>query len=791
MIRPMRRSFVSLLALTLSVLAVAPAAAQGRLGAKADARLTSRVADGVVRAAIEVRIEPGWHLYHDDLGNPEAIGKPTRVEMSGAGITWSEVRFPKPLKLDQPGLGTWIYGHEGTIVLYAAGRIEEGAGGEDIGAELDGLTCEDLGLCIPYGQELTSKGAGKDALFASFPQDLVLSLTKTATVPDVQAAKVPLVAKKDSGKASARLFSRVKDGRVRVAIPIDIEEGWHLYHTELGPPEATGLPTTVTLLGAGVEWSAVRFPAPLRLDQPGLDTWIYAHEGKIVLHAEGVLPGGNAVPVGVLLEGLTCEDAGTCIPYKELAVGAGRGDDKYFADFPDDLVIGSSGGEFGSESPGASGGIEPNLGTSAAAGSIDYAAVTFPDFEPQTETATHSLVMWLLIAFLAGMILNVMPCVLPVISIKILSFVQQAGEDKRRILALGLAFAAGIVVVFLGLATVAVSLQFGWGEQFQSQTFLVVMIGIVFAFALSLFGVYELGAPLPAGAASSMSKEGLPDAFFKGMLATVLATPCSGPFLGSTLTWTLAQPSLTVFAIFLALGLGMALPYVILTANPRLLRILPKPGPWMDTFKQVMGFVLLATVIYLMISLRQDLLLFTATFLVFVAIGCWWWGRFATFDQSVAKRYATLVFAVLIVAGGARISFADFRGLFAVEAAGPAGETWEDFDGERLVRLLESGRSVFVDFTADWCPNCKWNEKFVYDDDEVRELFVAKQVIRMKADITHDSPETDVIERLMVGLGAHSIPFMALFPSDRPFEPHVRWDIVRTNDMSGLLETLP
>ena len=270
------------------------------------------------------------------------------------------------------------------------------------------------------------------------------------------------------------------------------------------------------------------------------------------------------------------------------------------------------------------------------------------------------------------------------------------------------------------------------------------------------------------------------------MLATVLATPCSGPFLGSTLAWTLAQPPAVVFAIFVSLGLGMALPYVVLTANPALLKIVPKPGPWMETFKQSMGFVLMATVVYLMISLRQDLILFTVAFLVFVSLGCWWWGRFATFDQSSGKRFATLAMALAIMGLGAQLSFGNLRGLFHAES----DNAWIAFDSSRFESDLGT-RSVFVDFTADWCPNCKYNEAFVYDSEEVRRKFADKGVVVYKADITHRDPRTDMIERLMEKLGAKSIPFMAVFPHDQPGEPHVRFDIVKQADMLAILDSLP
>jgi thiol:disulfide interchange protein DsbD len=376
-----------------------------------------------------------------------------------------------------------------------------------------------------------------------------------------------------------------------------------------------------------------------------------------------------------------------------------------------------------------------------------------------------------------------------VVSIKVLSFVQQAGESRRRVLALGVAFGAGILLVFLILGALAAGFGAQWGDQFQSSTFLIIMIAVVFAFALSLFDVFEVGLPSAVSdlAGSGIKREGLVDAFMKGMLATVLATPCSGPFLGSTLAWALAQSTLTIYLVFTALGLGMAIPYVILTANPALLKIVPKPGPWMQTFKQIMGFVLLATVAYLMVSLESKELLFTNFFLGFVALGCWWWGHFARFDQTSFQRATVLVVAMALIAGGGWLSFGVMKPAFG----GGGHGVWQPFDPIQMQAHHDQGRSVFVDFTADWCPNCKYNERFVYEAEDIQKIMQQKGVVMMKADITHKTPYTEMVKRLMNELGGVAIPFMAVFPGDQPSQPHVLFDIVTKSQLGKILERLP
>ena len=420
-------------------------------------------------------------------------------------------------------------------------------------------------------------------------------------------------------------------------------------------------------------------------------------------------------------------------------------------------------------------------------------AVDFSQYTPRTNPSGHSLPAWLLLAFVAGLVMNIMPCVLPVVSIKVLSFVQQAGESRGRVLGLGLFFAAGMITVFLALAAAAILFGLGWGQQFQSPVFLIVMIALVFAFALSLFGVYEFGVPSAVGSlAAGAPREGYGSAYLKGVLATLLATPCSGPLLGSTLAWTLTQPPPVVLAIFGMLGLGMALPYVVLTAQPALLKRLPKPGPWMETFKHLMGFLLVGTVVYLMISLDQTLLLFTVMLLVFVATGAWVWGRFALRARSSAGRVLVLASALLIVGAGAYLSFHTLRNAVQPPAvAADASIAWEPFDPVKLAQYHREGRSVLLDFTADWCANCQFNEARVYNSAPVRALLRDKHVVAMQADLTREGPSTAAIRRLMTQLGARSIPFLAVFPGDQPTRPYTLYDLVDRETVRSLLQQLP
>ena len=612
---------------------------------------------------------------------------------------------------------------------------------------------------------------------------LVLGIAVIGGLANVGAAQIAGF-DPNQNNASAELFTRQTGGRIQAVVRIKIDSGWHLYGDVLGHPKAIGTPTTVTLGAEGIKWSKVVFPKPHRLPQKiaGPDVWINSHEGTILLYAAGQAD-ARVEGITAKIDAQTCSDTGSCMLYAESLKSLGRGDDTLFAAFPANLSISDT---LTVKTPADS--DKP-----APADTTDYAAITFGDYAPRDGGGGgHNLGIWLLIAFLAGMLMNVMPCVLPVISIKILSFVQQAGESRGRVLALGSVFGAGMLLVFWALAIAAMTLGLNWGEQFQSDGFMVVMVTIVFAFALSLLGVFTLGVPRQVNTlAAGMGREGLGNAFFNGMLATLLATPCSGPFLGSTLAWTLAQTPLTIFLIFTMLGLGMALPYVVLTAFPKLLAFLPKPGAWMETFKQAMGFLLLLTVVYLMISVRRDLLLFTNAFLVFVAVACWYWGRFAKFGQKPVKRWATVVVTVAILGLGAQLSFGTMQGAFAPGEPGEGHIDWIEFDHEALEEHIKAGRTVFVDFSATWCPNCVWNEKMVFETDEISELIKKKGVISMRADITHDNPRTRMLVRLRNKLGGRALPFLAVFPSDRPNEPIVRPDIVTIGTMREIFNAVP
>lgn len=321
---------------------------------------------------------------------------------------------------------------------------------------------------------------------------------------------------------------------------------------------------------------------------------------------------------------------------------------------------------------------------------------------PESKLDALALLVGLGGGFLGGLILNVMPCVLPVIGLKIMAFVQQAGESRRRVFLLNVWYSLGLLLVFWVLATLAAFAGLGWGAQFQNTSFTIVLSSVVFVFALALLGVWEVPIPgfVGGSAATSLaSKEGITGAFFKGVLTTVLATPCTGPFLGPALTWAVQQHPLVVYATFTAVGMGMALPYLVLGAFPRLIAFLPKPGAWMDTFKQLMGFILLGTVVWLMFNLEPHQALPVVALLFGLWLACWWVGRIPVTADMAGKLQGWAMAGVL--AGGAvwlafgwfnGVMYRKFQPLYATRSAVAAAP----------VPRPPGKYTVLIDFTADW-----------------------------------------------------------------------------------------
>jgi thiol:disulfide interchange protein DsbD len=388
-----------------------------------------------------------------------------------------------------------------------------------------------------------------------------------------------------------------------------------------------------------------------------------------------------------------------------------------------------------------------------------------------TGTVPASLLLILVSAFVGGMILNLMPCVFPVLSLKILGFVQQAGENRAKIRNHGFVFAAGVLASFWALAGLLLALraggaQLGWGFQLQSPAFVGGMALLIFVLGLSMAGVFEIGASLTRLGSAGGSAEGYGSSFFSGVLATAVATPCTAPFMGSALGYAISQPAWESMLVFSFLGAGMATPYLLLSLNPQLLKRLPRPGAWMETLKQVLSFPLFATVIWLVWVFGLQTGIDGATGLLgamlFLGLSGWIVGRWNAYSISPRTRLVTRGIALLAIAAGLALAWNASQ--FSAPAMGAAGEgkaaVWQPWSAEKVNALVAEGKPVFVDFTAAWCLTCQVNKRTVLHRESIENAFREKGVELLVADWTNQDP---AIAKQLEALNRSGVPVYALY----------------------------
>ena len=418
----------------------------------------------------------------------------------------------------------------------------------------------------------------------------------------------------------------------------------------------------------------------------------------------------------------------------------------------------------------------------------------------QIAQSSGRLATFLLFGFIGGFILNLMPCVLPVISLKIFGFIKQAGQSRARIFRSGLAFTAGIFVWFMTLAILLIALKgtgrdVTWGGfQFTNAYFVLALSIVVLIFALNLFGVFELSLPqsLQRGMLASGERTDDLGSFFQGVFATVLATPCTAPFLGTALGFAFSQSALVILAMFVAIAAGMSAPYLLLSAQPAWMRFLPRPGAWMVHVKQFMGFLLIATLLFLLYVLGAqrglDGAIWASCFLLIVAIACWMKGAFILPTISGAKRTVVILLMLLLLLGSGVYFIGDKFQSAKIDSAqaGTAGGDWQSFTPERLQSERDAGHAVFVDFTAAWCLTCKFNEKAVLENSEVRDAFQRHAVVKMKADWTNGDPQ---ITKLLQQFGRPGVPLYVLYPG-KSEAPIVFPELLTKSILLDKLETI-
>ncbi len=677
------------------------------------------------------------------------------------------------------------------------------------------------------------------------------------------------------GKSETRLLVAAAVARpgetVLAAVELKAPLGWHTYWRFGGD---SGQPTTIAWsLPAGVEAGEIRWPAPQKLTESGITTYVYYGDvlllvplkltnnlapGKLDLKATVVwleckdicLPGKASVAASLEVgsvsqpspdaelirageqkipqtrsglaarawwEGPAKGDSrslliqwATAAPLKEADFFPYSGD-PYDVQAAVDLIPAEPGQvrvrklikkpadtkawptqlpgllieQPGSDQPTAA--MEATLMIASNEGTTAGETSQPPTNPDSPAPAANSLLVMLGFAFLGGLILNIMPCVLPVIALKILSFVSQSKRSGHTMRKLGLMYGLGVLVSFWVLAAIVIGVQqagrtANWGMQFQNPQFLIGITILVTLVALNLFGVFEvtLGGGAMNAAGELAAKEGNAGAFFNGVLATVLATPCTAPFLAVALGFAFSQSPAIILLMFSFVGLGLAAPYVVLSWHPAWLKLLPKPGVWMQKFKVAMGFPMLATAIWLFTlataRFGKDGVLWLGLFLVSLALVAWIWGEFI--QRGFKRRGLAGAVCVLLLAVSYGYSLEDGMHWRTPPAAASRdarnrdadGIAWEVWNAEAVAQARAAGRPVFVDFTADWCLSCKVNARTSIEIPSVRAKLKTINALALIGDYTDYN---DAITAELKKFARAGVPLVLVYPSDTNAAPQV------------------
>jgi thiol:disulfide interchange protein DsbD len=439
-------------------------------------------------------------------------------------------------------------------------------------------------------------------------------------------------------------------------------------------------------------------------------------------------------------------------------------------------------------------------GVLLGATAYEFGPVEIQDPTPtaaQPEAGKSGWLHWLPVfggMFLGGLILNLMPCVFPVIGLKVMGFVQQSGGDRRKVVLHGWVFTAGVWASFAVLAGGLWLLRGegggqapAWGYQLQDPRVVYGLMLLMWLLGLNMAGLFEVGVSATSVGGSLQQQHGVMGTFFSGVLATVVATPCSAPYLGSAMAVAVTLPALGYFLAFAAMATGLALPYLVLSAFPKLVESLPRPGPWMERFKQGMSFLLFATAGYLLWvyagQIGLDALLAPLFGLVLVALACWIYGNWHLPHLANRTRWLAMLFALSFGLGGVWLGFP--------APAKPTPEQletelqWREWSQEAVDRELAAGNPVYVDFTARWCATCQVNKQRAYPAEVVR-LMREKGVVAFRADKTRPNPEIDAaLERL----GRVAIPVNTLQAPQKPVQ--ILPELLSADDVANALRDLP
>ena len=609
-------------------------------------------------------------------------------------------------------------------------------------------------------------------------------------LPELPAFEVPASARgraifaEGSAQLEARLLAAPESGagaRRRVGVLFELAPGWHIYAKQ---PGESGVATSLAFRASGATAAELPWPEPQRFQESdGLFT-TYGYSGRVLLGAELIPEHAGAEPsrVEVEAEFLACREE--CVPGSlrmSRELGAPQGAREASA----------ARALLGALPDPASGTRERSRLEAESAARPAAAAAHGP--------AGQGASPWLralLLAFLGGLVLNAMPCVLPVLVLKIFAVTEIAQRGRRAAAIHGVAYSAGVVGSMAVLAAIVLGLRgagaaVGWGFQFQEPLFLAGVAALVVAFALNLFGVYEIAPDTGRMAGLGSHATGWRRSLFDGLLAVVLATPCTAPFLGTAVGLAFAGPAALAASIFLAIGAGLAAPFAAVALLPGLARFVPRPGAWMLQLRALLGFSLLVTAVWLVWVLGRNAGIDAAAallgLLVALAFLCWTFGLVQRSGRRGARLPLAGATAVLLLLGRNWVDVAPARPADpdspAALAAAPGG--WEPWAPDAIAERLARGQRVFVAFSADWCITCKLNERRVLQAPEVERAFERAGIARLHGDWTRRDLR---IGEELLRHGRAGVPLYLLYEPRRPDAPRVLPELLRADALLELLE---
>ncbi len=655
--------------------------------------------DGILE--IKATISPNWHTYALDQeeGGPARRSEITVISADDIKLLAPFRPNRKPKVRDVEDSEVPLREHHGEVTWSAPVRLAEGVDPEaaQFEAQFDGIICDETAGCKPVFDRVIK------VEFGGYYEP-------TAPAGEYRTERSHVTIRGHIQPSIVR-----PGGTVKLVLTAVSDAGHHVYaYAPAEPEEGTSKPTLI-VLKQPPSWSAGEPP-------------VRYHEGSVTWTTEINVPeevADGEYDLSGVIGYQTCTDRSCDRPTAaDFAVRVTVGDGVTDEQRPLTFAASSYGEAARLAADRAE--PEPEVVTAATPGQ----GLDLDKLEASVDEDLPTAVI-LLLAFAAGLILNFMPCVLPVIGLKVMAFVQQAGDSRSRAFALNLWYSLGVMTVFMALATMLVVFEGKWADQFNSATFNVVLASIVFVFALSFLGVWEIPIPgfVGSGKAQELAeREGVAAAYIKGILATVLATPCAGPLVVPAFAWAVSQPPVIAFGGFALVGLGMASPYLIIGLFPRTISWLPKPGAWMETFKQIMGFVLLGTVVWVLTFVPIPHLIPAFAFIMGLWAAFWWIGRTPLTEPLWAKlrawigaaAFATLIglvsFAWLLSVMESRFRWAvdeqvekvlAAQNVVAVDSDKSDDEVthelpWQRYSLALLQKLTAEGKTVFVDFTAHW-----------------------------------------------------------------------------------------